>query len=428
MFSRFVPRSIRFLFSSVLLSLLIFLLLRIIFFYFNHDPDDAIPGRDLLRAFYLGAKFDLRLVLLIHLPLLLFAAFRFTNPYRSRVGRRLWFGWLLLSFAAVLLIYVLDFGYYAYLEMRLDASVMRFLRNPGTSAQMVIESYPVVWVALGIAAALLAYNGMIRDLYRRIELNNGDPVRWPVRIPVAVLALALILGGLWGKFSFYPLRWSEAFFSNHDFASSLALNPVLFLAQTFTHRNADYDIEQVRTDYALMADYLGVAKQDTETLNFTREQNAPQPHRLPGKPNVVLVILESFGYYKTGLSGNPLDPTPHFDQLAREGLLFDRFYTPHGGTARSVFTAVTGIPDIETIDTSSRNPLIVSQHTIVNDYDGYRKFYFLGGSANWGQIRGLLAHNIEGLEIYEEGSYSSPAIDVWGISDLDLFREAGQVL
>ena len=425
---RFIPRTIRFLFSSVILSLLVFLLLRAIFFYFNHDPDDPLSGHDLLRAFRLGGKFDLRLALLIHLPLLVLAALPFTNPYRSRFGRRLWFSWLTLSFAVVLLVYLLDFGYYAYLETRLDASVMRFLGNPATSARMVLESYPVIWGALGITAALLAYRWMIGDLYQRIERSGPDPVRRPMRITVAALAALLFIGGIWGKFSLYPLRWSEAFFSSDNFVSSLALNPVLFFAQTFSHRDTDYDLEKVRAAYPLMADYLGVDQPDAETLDFSRLQTAPQPHRLEGTPNVVLVILESFGFYKTGLSGNPLDPTPGFDQLAAGGLLFDRFYTPHGGTARSVFAAVTGIPDIELVDTSSRNPLIVDQHTIVNEYDGYRKLYFLGGSANWGQIRGLLAHNIEGLEIHEEGSYESPAIDVWGISDLDLFREARKEL
>ena len=80
-----------------------------------------------------------------------------------------------------------------------------------------------------------------------------------------------------------------------------------------------------------------------------------------------------------------------------------------------VYTAwvSTGIPDIELNKTSSRNPLIVDQHTIINSFDNYKKFYFLGGSASWANIRGLLTANIPNLEIYEEGSYASPRVDVW---------------
>jgi phosphoglycerol transferase MdoB-like AlkP superfamily enzyme len=101
---------------------------------------------------------------------------------------------------------------------------------------------------------------------------------------------------------------------------------------------------------------------------------------------------------------------------------------PHTGTARSVFTALTGLADVETQRTSSRNPLIVNQHTIINAFEDYGKLYFIGGSASWGNIRGLLSFNIPGLQLYEEGSYKSPRTDVWGISDLHLFEEANKVL
>ncbi len=178
--------------------------------------------------------------------------------------------------------------------------------------------------------------------------------------------------------------------------------------------------------YDNLADFLGVARKDRRGLNFKRVVDGSKNglNRL----NVIMVFLESFTFYKTGISGNPLNPTPNFDAMAKDSILFTRFYTPHGGTARSVFCAITGIPDIELNKTSSRNPLVVRQHTIVTVFKGYDKYFFLGGSANWGEIRGLLSHNIPNLHVYEEGSFSSPRIDVWGISDLHLFEEANQVL
>jgi phosphoglycerol transferase MdoB-like AlkP superfamily enzyme len=201
---------------------------------------------------------------------------------------------------------------------------------------------------------------------------------------------------------------------------------VLYFAQTLKNKKVTYSVEKTREYYDLMADYLGVQQPDKQALNFKRE--FPQPGPLAAKrPNIILVYLESFAAYKTTTFGNPLDPTPNFDALARNGLLFTRYYTPHTGTARSVFTGITGIPDIEMHRTSSRNPLVVDQHTLVNAFKDYNKYYFLGGSANWGNIRGILSHNIPGLDIHEEGSYESPRIDVWGISDLNLFEEANKV-
>jgi phosphoglycerol transferase MdoB-like AlkP superfamily enzyme len=127
--------------------------------------------------------------------------------------------------------------------------------------------------------------------------------------------------------------------------------------------------------------------------------------------------------------GNPLNTTPFFNGLCRQGIFFDHCFTPSYGTARGVWAVITGIPDVAAATTtSSRNPAAVDEHTIINDFTGYEKLYFLGGSTSWANIRGLLTNNIRGLHLYEQENYSSPKVDVWGISDKNLFLEANKVL
>ncbi len=65
---------------------------------------------------------------------------------------------------------------------------------------------------------------------------------------------------------------------------------------------------------------------------------------------------------------------------------------------------------------------------MMNEFKGYSKYYMIGGSASWANIRGFLSHNIEGLHLLEEGSWKAPNTDVVGLSDLDLFREAAAAL
>jgi phosphoglycerol transferase MdoB-like AlkP superfamily enzyme len=240
------------------------------------------------------------------------------------------------------------------------------------------------------------------------------------------LALILYGFGIHGKLSQYPLRWSEAYFSTNPFVSALGLNPVLFYFDTLKYRTIPYNEDKVRKHYSLMAELLGVDNPDPETLDFSRYVTSGE--KLPGRPNIVLILLESFAGFKVGALGNGLDPTPHFDAIARKSFFFNNFFVARPPTARSIFTVMFGIPDMNYPHSASRNPLIVRQHTIVNGLEGYKKMYFLGGSATWGNIRGLLAHNIAGLEIYEEGDFSHLPDDAWGISDLHLFEEANQIL
>jgi phosphoglycerol transferase MdoB-like AlkP superfamily enzyme len=125
------------------------------------------------------------------------------------------------------------------------------------------------------------------------------------------------------------------------------------------------------------------------------------------------------------MSGNPLNTTPYFNALAKEGIFYNKCFTPHFSTARGLFATITGIPDVQLSKFSTRNEQALDQHTIINDFVGYKKMYFLGGDPSFNNFEGLLK-NINGLEIIAEGKLKAKPINVWGISDKDLFLEANQ--
>jgi len=420
------PRQYQFLVYTTLFTVILLSTFRLVFWSYFSNPEDPILANELLYSLYVGLKFDLRLVLLILLPFFLTSGFRWFNPFDSNKARLFWLSYLSLAFIGLLVFYFTDFAHFAYLHRPLDATILRFVANFAISMQMVWQTYPVIGLTLLLVILTTAYAWLIQFIFNRCA-NTQPPQRGKLkRILMASVATFLVLFGLYGKFSYYPLRWSDAFTSTHEFAPAVALNPVLYFFETIKNKNSGYDIKTATKYYDVISRYLGVTKPHKNTPNYQR--HVTSTGLLHNKqPNVVMVFLESFAHYKTGLSGNPLNPTPNFDAITKNSLYFSRFYTPSTGTARSVFTAITALPDIEERKTSSRNPLIVDQKTLINTLEGYEKMYFLGGSANWGNIRGLLAHNIHGLKIYEEGSYQAERVDVWGISDLHLFEEATQI-
>lgn len=291
--------------------------------------------------------------------------------------------------------------------------------------QMVNETYPwQLFVLAAISITIIAYFVFKKLVLKKI---NQEPGTFKKSYPGIILFIILWGWGFYGSFQAYPLRWSEAFNSPSTFTSNLGLNPVLYLFETYSFRNADFNEIEVKKYYQQVANYLGVKNLDEKNLNFQREF-PENPDRRAGKPNIVVIIMESLASYKTGIGGSMVNPTPNLDLLAKESLYFKNFYTPTVATARSIFAAITSIPDVSKVKTGTRNPFIVNQHTNIADLVDHEKYYFLGGSANWGNIRGVLSHNIPELKIYEEGSYNSPRVDVWGISDLDLFKEANSVL
>ncbi len=426
-----IPRLYLYVLTVLLLFLVIQTGLRFIFWLKFNNPADPVTTGDLLWSFYLGMKFDLQATLGALLPILLLGWIKPLHPVYSQFGRRFWAVFVSLEIVLMYIIYTTDAGHYAYLQQRLNASALRFLENPLISATMVWETYHVIFD--GLLLILISALTIYIFLKLTAKIHSDDPEtaywkqkRWYHKALLIFVSLLLVLSGFMAKVSWYPLRWSDAFFSTHAFSSQLASNPVIYFKSTLKNTAETFDVEAARQAYPDMIDYLAIQHPDQEKLNYDRRYDFTPVAN--SKPNIVVVILESFASYKTTLSNNPIDPTPNFSRIAEQGYYFKNYFTPSTGTARSVWTFVTGLPDIEKNKTSSRNPLIVDQHTIINAFKDYKKFYFLGGSASWANIRGLLSSNIPDLQLYEEGSYDSKVIDVWGISDLSLFREANDVL
>jgi phosphoglycerol transferase MdoB-like AlkP superfamily enzyme len=423
---RTLPRHARVLLPLAVVHLGLLAALRVAFWQTFHGIMPSLPFDQLAKALYIGLKFDARLVLLTLLPPAVLGWIGPLSIVNGRAGRWLWSVYLAVAVGLTFLVYEVDLGHFAYLHARINAQVLDLLKDTLTSLQMVWETYPVVWGTLGLAAVVAGYLAVFRWLVRREMAQTVVPTgHWRKAAVVSVVVAAWVFG-IWGKLQWYPLRWSDAYFATDVWSPALGLNPVLNLADTLKNKSRGYDEAATREYYAEVASYLGVDHPDPGVLSFHRE--VPGRTGNGRRPNVIVILLEEAANYKTGVFGNPLQPTPNLDALAREGILFRRFYTPTFGTARSVFALMTGIPDVETHETASRNPLIVDQHTIINAFEGYEKLYFLGGSLNWGNVRGILAHNIPGLRAFEEGSYKAPRVDGWGISDLSLFEEANGVL
>lgn len=425
-----IPRRIRVISLVFLTNLAIFLLLRAAFLFYFIPEDKAVFSSPVMKAFYLGFKFDARLAALLCLPILILSFIPFLDPVRNKIGRAVWIGYLVLTYAAGLFIYMGDFGTYSYIKNRVNATLFMLAGNPDISFKMVWESYPVVWIMLFYFTAVYLYWYWIRRKCLTAP-KSPPPARvgskWKKGAVYAGFFFILVLV-IYGKAARFPLRWSEAFFSPDMFISQLGLNPILYLYKTFSTTPNDFDMEKVKQSYPVLADYYGIGEAERAKLSLKRSRSPEPVIKGAESPNIVVIILETFAAFKARAVVAGREAAPHFNRLSREGLYFSRFFVPMENTSRSLFAFMFGMPDVTPGRYSSWHPLLVDQRTVVNTFEGYGKYYFLGGSANWGNIRGVLKLNIDGLEIYEEGRYDSPVHDVWGISDADLFMEANQVI
>ena len=428
----FLPKTIRWTLFLGFTFLIIMSLLRFIFVHRFAAPVSS--DNDLNASYILGIRYDLRYVAIIMMLILLISYFKALDPFTKKLGKKIAIIFWMLFSTLLLFFYTTDFIHYAYVHQRLNASILSYIDNPLISMQMMWQSYPIISIIVvfliveWVLYKFISFTYQLSDKYER----TGSKIK---NIITQALFFIVLLYSAIGNIIYeggqYPLRWSDAYSLGSDYKANVALNPMQSFFSSLNFRSSTIDENLIKNNYSIMANYLSIPidKQDAQNLQFTRVVS-PIVNNLEASKikNVVLVICESFSAYKSSMMGNPLNTTPYFNAMKEQGVYFNRAFSPAYGTARGVWAVLTGTPDILEGKTSSRNPLAVDQHTIMADFKNYEKYYFLGGSASWANIRGVLTNNISDLKIVEQGSYQSSEINVWGISDKDLFLEANKTL
>jgi len=417
-----VPKTIQWIVKLFFIYLFIFTAFRIATVVFFKPKNLTVI--ELLPSFWLGLKYDLRWIAFILSPIAFFSLFLKLSPFYSDKNKKIWTIYLGIITLLVLFFYGADFGQFAYINARLNADALIFAEDPKESLQMIWQSYPVIWILIGLFGAVLMMIWMFRKTHVNIEGKNLSIHKFSYKKKWHFLAVLILGWFMYGFFTFKPLNFFRAFNLNNEFKSNLALNPLQNFFSTLRFRKPDYDTK-AKENFSTIANFLAIEK-NNETNPYSRIVY-PGTKVLERQPNIVLVICESFSMYKSSMSGNILNSTPYFNDLCKQGIFFNRCFSPTFGTARGVFATVTGIPDVLLSKFATRDTVTVKQRTIINNFEEYEKFYFIGGRSQFNNFTGLI-NNIKGVTIYEEGKYKSAKENVWGISDKNLFLEANTVL
>jgi phosphoglycerol transferase MdoB-like AlkP superfamily enzyme len=415
-----IPKTILWVINLLVIFILIFTSFRVAT-YFSFKPTD-LDFSELIPSFLLGIRYDLRWIAIILLPIVLVSLLPNLSPFYSERNKRWWTWYLAIITFVVFFFFAADFGNFAYNRTRLNASALNFFEDAAISMRMLWQSYPIFWMLMGLIVAVLFFRWLFRRVHWTvIARTDGHGIQYKRKWFLITGLLLLIF--VYGSFNTSSLKWEKAFELNDNFKSYLSLNPLQNFFTTLRFRLPQYNEAKARENFPIVAEWMNLP--DKERFSYHR-QFFPERKGFESQPNIVLVMCESFSMYKSSMSGNPLNTTPYFNKMVDSGIFFEKCFSPHFSTARGLFALLTGIPDVQLSKFSTRNKAALNQHTIINNFEGYDKMYFLGGSPEFNNFHGLLK-NIKGLQMYTEGTFKSPKMNVWGISDKNLFLEANEV-
>ena len=315
---------------------------------------------------------------------------------------------VLLTFTAI--ITAADVGLFNAWGAKLDRKALGYLAFPEEAA----ASISFRWLALliGVVVAQVVVLGwlLLRIDHRREFNTGGRSARIAAAVALPVLSLIAARGGPQDD----PINKSWAYFSRH---------PVLNLAAL----NGFWNAMEIAVQPAQVLTNPYVSMDDAEAERIFKAAHPKGPSSSPSilktrRPNILVIMLESWTADVIEPLGGDSGVTPAFTQLARDGVLFDHYYSTGFRTEQGLCALMSAFPSqptttiIRNFGKFDRLPSIVR----VLDTAGYSSTYWYAGNVEFANTRAYLTSM--GFDvIHSERSFEAKKRTDWGAFDEELF-------
>jgi phosphoglycerol transferase MdoB-like AlkP superfamily enzyme len=403
-------KSIPVIFLRQFLSWMIFFqLTRLIFLLWNREEISGAGAGDIFGAFYHGIYLDTAMsCYMIILPWFLFTLGIFTEKIIFLKLSR-WFTFLLVVLVSMLTIAELPI--YDEWHTKLTYKAIWFLGNP-SEVFHTTSGKQLFYGILGIA--FLSGVGIL--LMRWLVPVDVKPRRRPFiqSIAFTLLVPGFLFLGIRGGYHPIPIQVSDAYFSKHNVLNIVAVNSTFNLFSNWIENAHAGEPYHFLPDQIVAAEFkkLHSVEKDT-TLHILTTP----------KPNVVLVVLESWSADLVKSCGGYDSLTPHFEELIHDGVLFTNCYASGSlsdqGMA-AVFSAFPAQPKTSVITQPNKYIHIACLNNSFKR-SGYTSSFMFGGQLSYGNIRSYMYYNafdkiIEGKDF--DGSIPQGSL---GVADQYLF-------
>ena len=392
---------------------LVFLFFARLFFIATHSREAFQFSAGALAATFLhGIKLDISATsyILILPMLLMIPGIYFNGKWFNRF--LLWYTSLIIIISSIIV--VADTLLYKYWGFRMDYTALQYLNTPKevvasvTFLQILLVSLAVILISL---VFILLYNKIVS------RLSDGfDRIRrfwFPAMLFFLLLWGALIIP-VRGGVGIAPINAGTVYFSNDMFVNHTAINV------TWNVGSSVFNKKPTTNPYSYGD--LNSAKEMVKSLivkngNIVKLLNNP-------KPNILFIILESFGSALIGPLGGDSLATPNFNRYIREGILFTNFYASGNRTDKAMPAILNGYPAQPAVSIMKEPKKTQTLPGIVKTMNGlgYESEFWYGGEINFANFNSFVINSgfnrIITMDNFNPEHYNSK----WGVHDNILFE------
>ena len=391
--------------------LVFFFFARLFFISLQYNSALQETAAGFLGSFWHGLKLDISTTgYYLLIPFLVAVPSLYFNGNWYKIFIR-YYTYFLIIFSAIVI--VADANLYSYWGFRMDYTPMLYLKTPG-EAMASVSTMKIILVFLTIilisACFIFFYNKLVDRLF-------GDIFRVKFLFP-GILLFLILLGALIipirGGFGVAPINAGTVYFSNKMFLNHSAINAVWNVGTSaFTQK-------PTKNPYVFGDNEAATTIVDSLTV----KRGIPHKVLNTNRPNVIIIVLESFSGYLIGPLGGDSLVTPNINRYTKEGILFSGFYASGTRTDKAMPAILDGYPAqpaqsvIKEPKKSQSLPSLVK--ILVNN--GYNSAFWYGGEINFANFNSFVIgsgfQSIITKNNFDPKDYNSK----WGVHDHVLFK------
>lgn len=335
------------LFYRIFLAYFFYFFARVFFYFYNQDIVAVDSLSEFLRLSYYGLAFDTTAILYVNGLFILLSILPFfinTKPSYQNILFYVYFTTNLFFYS----FNFVDFIYYKYNFSRLTLAAWDVFKHENSKISMLFRFLYTYWDVL-LLFFLMAFLWVF--LYKKVKVKHNltEHSKWKYVFSsiIGVLLIATItVGGIRGDFkkSTRPINLVDA---NRHVTKTQHADIVLNSAFTFLRTLGVNSFK--KTDFNIPNKVV--------VSNFNPiKKYANNPS---SKPNIVLIITESFAKEYVGSFNKDIDLkdykgyTPFIDSLAKSSLIFTNAYANGYKSIHGMSSIISGIPSFQDAFTSS---------------------------------------------------------------------------
>ena len=296
-----------------------------------------------------------------------------------------------------------DVGIYGEWRTKLSYRALQYLENPAEVINTAETEQTLLLIVLWTFFTIL-----FCILYTKfVEPKNLHPNResaMPNKIVLSVgfvVVIGFVFLGMRGGFNEIPITSSKVYYSNHKIANEMCVNPAYYLVENILNSKK----VESRAHFNYMD--FDSAKKRTMKLHETSCDSTTSMLKIE-KPNIIVVLLESWSADLIESLGGEPDITPNFHELEKEGLLFTNIYASANRSQHAMSSLFGGLPGMPVTTITNHPDKYYALPSLVKKMDsiGYYTSFYFGGELNYGNILSYLRYNefdeiIEAKDIHE---------------------------